>query len=144
MNNKFVAASALATCTLLGMVGYTRNEMLSTGINQMYSVEFDTNNSFQRFIMKQSAVSQILATYKPSWFYASPLLGNAASLYLVPSKEVPEHETLKVRSRSGSGGHVCYDIIRAGQNSDSSKNKVLFVVPGVNSTLKDHHICATV
>ena len=54
-------------------------------------------------------------------------------------KEVPSHETLKVQSQSGQGGYVCYDIIRA--SSDSKR--VLFIVPGVNSTLADHHINAT-
>ena len=91
-----------------------------------------------------------MAGYKPSWFYASALLGNAASLYIVPPKTVPEHETLKVRSRSGQGGYVCYDVLRAEKSPEAnesticeSKNKVVFIVPGVNSSIQDHHICAT-
>lgn len=149
MNNKFAAASALATCSLLGMVGYTQNEMLSKGSGLSiplanYSLEFDNDNNFQRFIVQQSSVKKILETYKPSWFYANPLLGNAASLYLIPSKQVPEHETLKVRSKGGQGGYICYNVMRSEATSDAdNKPKVLFIVPGVNSSLKDHHICAT-
>ena len=71
------------------------------------------------------------------------MLGNAASIYIVPLKEVPSHETVKVRSRhSGQGGFVCYDVIRTTESS-GAKPKVLFIVPGINSTLKDHHINAT-
>lgn len=63
--------------------------------------------------MQQSSLKQLLSAYKPSWFYTSPLLGNAASIYLVPLKEVPPHETIKVKSRhSGQGGYVCYDVLR--------------------------------
>lgn len=81
--------------------------------------------------MQQSEVKNLLESYKPSWFYANALVGNVASLFLVPEKEMPEHETLKVRSRSGQGGYVCYDIMRASEDS----NKVIFIIPGVNSSL---------
>jgi len=56
-----------------------------------YSLDFNADNNIQSYIAQQSSVKQILAAYKPSWFYANQLLGNAASLYLVPTKEVPEH-----------------------------------------------------
>ena len=63
---------------------------------------------------------------------------------MVPLKAVPTHETVKVRSRhSGQGGYVCYDVIRTTSADPNVKPKVLFIVPGVNCTLKDHHINAT-
>lgn len=101
MNNKYVTAATIASCSLLGMYNYGYNEM--TGVKPMadYTLNFTEDNPFSRFIVQQSSVQQILASYKPSWFYASPLMGNAASVLLVPLKEMPKHETVQVRSRSG-------------------------------------------
>jgi len=59
----------------------------------------------------------------------------------VPLKAVPEHETLKVRSKAGQGGFMCYDVIRS--ETQPQSKKVLFIVPGVNSSLQDHHVNAT-
>jgi len=54
---------------------------------------------------------------------------------------VIEHETIEVRSRGGQGGIVSYEVMRNTETPDSKR--VLFIVPGVNSTIKDHHINAT-
>jgi len=108
-----------------------------------FSIDYQSENQFSRFIVQQSSIKQLLSAYKPSWFYTSPLLGNAASIYLVPLKEVPTHETIKVKSKySGQGGYVCYDVLRT-THKQTEKPKVLFIVPGVNCTLEDHHINAT-
>ena len=37
---------------------------------------------------------------------------------------------------------MCYDVIRS--HRGGNLNKVLFIIPGVNSSLQDHHINATV
>ena len=37
---------------------------------------------------------------------------------------------------------MCYDVVRSSKEPDSKK--VLFIIPGVNCSLKDHHINSTV
>lgn len=50
-----------------------------------------------------------------------------------------------MKSVCGQGGQVCYDIVRAEQTrASNSPPKVLFIIPGVNSSIEDHHINATV
>ena len=152
--NKFtLAAAALGSCTLLSLFSLSSapNQMLGVNPVASFTLDYQADNQFSRFIAEQSSIKQLLSAYKPSWFYSSPLLDNAASIYLVPLKAVPSHETIKVRSKhSGQGGYVCYDVLRAAeqpqgreQQGQQQPQKVLFIVPGVNCTLKDHHINAT-
>ena len=144
MNNRYIVAStALASSACLGFLGYSQPEML--GVKPVKShgcqIDYTKDNQMSKYLIKHSKLKQLLTGYKPSWFYTSALMGNAASLYLVPQKVVPEHTTLKVKSQSGQGGYVCYDLMRCAAQPDSTK--VLFIVPGVNSSIEDHHINAT-
>lgn len=100
--NKFViATTAFASCSILSYLGLSNNsEMMGMGPVALanYSIDYTNENAFSQYIVQNSSLNNILGAYKPSWFYASPLIGNAASVYLVPQKEVPVHETIKVRS----------------------------------------------
>lgn len=91
--------------------------------------------------MKHSKIRSLLSGYKPSWFYFSSALGNVMSEFL-PPKKVPEHESITVRSKSGQGGLVCYDVVRSEAAPESKK--IVFIIPGVNCSLADHHINSTV
>ena len=80
MNNKYMTAATIASCSLLGMYNYGYNEM--TGVKPMadYTLNFTEDNPFSKFIVQQSSVQQILASYKPSWFYATPTIGSILSV----------------------------------------------------------------
>ena len=87
--SKFViTTAALASCTMLSLLGLSHNtvEMLGVGpvAIQNYSIDYTSDNDFSSFIVQKSSLNSILGGYKPSWFYASSLVGNAASVYLVP------------------------------------------------------------
>ena len=90
--------------------------------------------------MEHGAIHDILKEYKPSWFYFSSTFGNAYSIML-PQKTAPNYECVEVRSKSGQGGIVCYDVVRS--TSDPDTKRVIFIIPGVNSSIQDHHICST-
>ena len=148
-NNKFiVAAASLGTFSYLGVnllaFRRTKNEMLSqiSGSNCQYSLDYTKGNALSEFVMSRSALREMIASYKPSWFYFSSVVGNIYSVWL-PLKKLPEQvECLRVKSQSGQGGMICYDVVRSSIEPDSKR--VVFIVPGVNSNLKDHHINATV
>ena len=53
-----------------------------------------------KHIAEKSSLKKLLRDYKPSWFYCSSILGNVSSI-LLPLKELPEHESVQVRSQSG-------------------------------------------
>ena len=92
--------------------------------------------------MSKSALQEMIASYKPSWFYFSSFVGNVYS-QILPLKKLPEQvDCLRVKSQCGQGGMVCYDVVRS--NVEPNSKRIIFIVPGVNSNLQDHHINATV
>jgi len=51
--SKFAAASALSSCTILGLYGYQQNEMLGTKpiISTTFILEHTQENQFSNFIV---------------------------------------------------------------------------------------------
>ena len=105
--SKFViTAAALASCTMLSLLGLSQNTVQMLGVRpivlQNYTIDYTKENNFSQFMVQNSSLNQILGAYQPSWFYSFSHLGTAASVYLVPKKQFLDHETLKVRSKSGT------------------------------------------
>ena len=108
--SKYALASAVSgsCCTLL--YGYSnQNEMLGAKELQTYNFaedgilstfEHTKENAFTNHIVENSQVKEMLQKYRPSWFYGNSLVGNCAGMLIVPQKEMPEHETVKVQGRS--------------------------------------------
>ncbi len=51
MNNKYFQAVTIASCTLFGMYGYSRNEAAAIKPLANYSLDFTKDNAFSSFIV---------------------------------------------------------------------------------------------